>query len=135
VLNGGQILVWNALDPSGTVIATLKGHSGAVFATKWSLNGTCLVSVGDDRTVKLWAGPDASCTTSRVQVPLWSSFGHTARVLKCDFIGNDEGLIITGSQDGTARLWRRDNGSCCAVLSGHAGKHVWSLASTCDSQV
>ena len=43
------------------------------------------------------------------------------------FFLQDEETIVTGSVDGTVKLWRRQDGRCLTTLSGHTNT-IWSLA-------
>ena len=39
---------------TGKLLASLRGHTGAVYTVAWSPDGKTLASGSDDRTVKLW---------------------------------------------------------------------------------
>ncbi len=51
--------------------------------------------------------------------------GHTNSVLSAAF-SPDGHQIVTGSLDGTARVWDAEAGKTIAVLEGHTGP-VWSV--------
>ena len=59
--------------------------------------------------------------------------GHTARVW-CVAASPQRGLVVTGSWDGSLRVWSATRGVCVAVLRGH-GDRVWALATLPDSEL
>jgi transcription initiation factor TFIID subunit 5 len=54
-------------------------------------------------------------------------YGHTAAVHSVDMTV-DQRLILSGSSDGTIRVWGAEFGSCLAVYPGHMFP-VWDVAS------
>ena len=52
--------------------------------------------------------------------------GHTAAVHAVDF-SVDQRLVLSGSSDGTVRVWGAEFGSCLAVYPGHVFP-VWDVA-------
>jgi WD40 repeat protein len=46
--------------------------------------------------------------------------GHTADITSLLFVASDS-LLVSGSEDGTIRVWSPDKGNLLAVLRGHAG--------------
>jgi WD40 repeat protein len=49
----GTVILRNA--ENGNVVQTLAGHTGAGYETLFTQNGTRLLSIGDDGTVRVWA--------------------------------------------------------------------------------
>ena len=50
----GSVYIWN--HRVGTLIQTLRGHSGVVNAVSWSPRGGLLASASDDHTIRIWSG-------------------------------------------------------------------------------
>jgi WD40 repeat protein len=80
----------------GEEVATLKGHSGIVFAVAFSPDGKKVVTGGDDNTARVW---DAA--TGKALATLK---GHTDSVRCVAFDPGGE-ILVTGSADKTVKLW------------------------------
>jgi WD40 repeat protein len=81
----------------GEEVATLKGHSGIVFAVAFSPDGKKVVTGGDDNTARVW---DAA--TGKALATLE---GHTDSVRCTGFDPTGE-ILVTGSADKTVKLWK-----------------------------
>jgi len=46
--------------------------------------------------------------------------GHT-RSIRYSSFSSDGKYVLTGSDDGTARIWNAETGQCIKILEGHAG--------------
>ncbi|KNC74874.1 hypothetical protein SARC_12589, partial [Sphaeroforma arctica JP610] len=55
--------------------------------------------------------------------------GHSANVKTLEFVGNNGGLIATGSSDNTVRLWDTNTGQQKAVLLGHTSR-IWDISNS-----
>nr|XP_043621149.1 WD repeat-containing protein 6 [Erigeron canadensis] len=108
-------------------VCRLAGHEGSIFRITWSLDGSKLVSVSDDRSARIWevltgntdAKFAAEVTVSPSSGPVL--FGHSARVWDCCM---SESLIITVGEDCTCRVWGLD-GTELGVIKEHIGRGVW----------
>ncbi|CAI9300357.1 unnamed protein product [Lactuca saligna] len=134
-----QIIVWKVVDtlPMGSKSKTgeykavpvcrLGGHEGSIFRITWSLDGSKLVSVSDDRSARIWevhtgkrdSDDDTEVTVSPSTGPVL--FGHTARVWDCCM---SDSLIITVGEDCTCRVWGLD-GTQLRIIKEHIGRGVW----------
>lgn len=88
------IRVWDLAR--GTLLRTLRGHTGLVHRIRFARDGTRLVSASADTTVRLWdlqRGELLRCLS-----------GHTGNV-DCVAIAPAGDYLLSGSRDGTVRLW------------------------------
>ena len=76
--------------PSGTQIATLRGHASAVFCL--IVHNNILYSGSDDRTIRAWNLDTNECITALQ--------GHTSFV-NCLIVHNN--ILYSGSSDNTIR--------------------------------
>lgn len=58
--------------------------------------------------------------------------GHTMRIRSVVFVPNSS-RIVTGSEDGTARVWDLDGETCLHTLDAHTGP-IWAVAVSADGQ-
>ena len=113
-----KILIWkpNSLKP-----VELIGHQGVIFSVRFNETGTNLVSVSDDRTVRVW-NVDTNTLLS-------TFYGHTSRVWDAQFIqGTCDSKILSIGEDCTVRIWDVRFPRCVHAFLGHRGKSIWSLA-------
>jgi len=83
----------------------LKGHTGAVYAVRYSPNGRLLASGSFDHTVRCWnRGEEVACLrehTHNVSDVCWSA---------------DSALLLSGSFDHTMRLWDVARSECLSCF-------------------
>lgn len=75
----------------------LKGHKNAVLELHWTPDGERLVSCSPDRTIRAW---DAQ---SGLQIKRMGE--HTDIVNSCCPLRRGPPLLVSGSDDGTAKVW------------------------------
>jgi DNA-binding beta-propeller fold protein YncE len=80
----------------GGEVRSLAGHKGAVTSIAYSPDGSCILSGGEDGTMKLW-----ETGTGR---ELRTFLGHKAGVTSVAF-SPDGSMAVSGSSDSTLRLW------------------------------
>lgn len=51
---GGEVVVWSLSADEERAPVTLTGHTGAVVSVLFNIEGTLLVTLGEDNTIRLW---------------------------------------------------------------------------------
>uniref|UniRef100_A0A7N0UV80 WD repeat-containing protein 6 n=2 Tax=Kalanchoe fedtschenkoi TaxID=63787 RepID=A0A7N0UV80_KALFE len=103
-------------------ICKLSGHEGSIFRITWSVDGSKLVSVSDDRCARFWCLPDEKrSSVNEVGAHDRVLYGHTARVWDCCI---SESLIVTAGEDCTCRVWN-SNGVQLQMIKEHIGRGIW----------
>jgi len=103
-------LTENVLENTGTWSKRLVGHSGPVYACKFSPDSQFLFSASQDGTIRLWS----MCTFSSVVVYK----GHNGPVWDID-VGPSGHYFVSGSADRTARLWSTQGMQPLRLFVGH----------------
>ncbi|MDB5335907.1 MAG: repeat-containing protein [Planctomycetaceae bacterium] len=116
-----SILVW-ANPPAAMPAKTLAGHTRWVRDLAYTPDGTRLVSVSDDRSVRVWNLADGKA--------LHTLTGHTDWIMALA-IRADGRYAATASYDQTIRLWDLDRGAEVKQFSTK-GQIVTDLAWTAD---
>ena len=114
------VRLWDVV--SGTLKATLKGHTSAIYSIAFSPDGMTVASGSDDETIKLW-----DVKTGKLKATLE---GHTSSVFSVAF-SPDGMTIASGSDDETIKLWDVKTGKLKATLEGHTDT-VYSVAFSPD---
>ena len=127
----GQIVLWTAgveLSTSSAAISspppvcvsnTLSGHKGIIWKVRWNTAKDRIVSVSDDRTVRVWdvaSGDELFC-----------GFGHICRVWDAMFVGKGDKAVVTCGEDAVVKLWDVESQKCVMTMQGHANKHIWCV--------
>ncbi|KAF2465208.1 WD40 repeat-like protein [Lindgomyces ingoldianus] len=83
--------------PNAGLVKKFSAHGHEVLSIAVSQGNDKFISTGGDKTVFFW--DVATAQTLRT----WR--GHGGRVNACAFGGEDESVVVTGSWDGTVKIW------------------------------
>jgi eukaryotic-like serine/threonine-protein kinase len=110
--SNGEIHLRDAQE--GTLLRTIRAHTGAITGIDFSSAGRVLASGGVDREVALW-NPDDGRRLKLLQ-------GHTDSVL-CVAFSSDGRFLATGGDenDRSVRLWNVATGQQLRTFAGHEG--------------
>ena len=122
--NGGGIRV-RKIDSTTPLDAAIPAHTAAITAATFSADGSRILTSSDDHTAKIWiviasrsGRDDDTIVPKLVGSPIVLT--HDASVSDAVFSA-DGSNIITASADGTARIWRSQQGEP-RVLGVHDGR-------------
>ncbi|KAG1347041.1 U5 small nuclear ribonucleoprotein 40 kDa protein [Cocos nucifera] len=119
LLTGHQSAVYTMkFNPAGTVIASgshdrdiflwyvhgdcknfmvLRGHKNAVLDLQWTTDGTQIISASPDKTLRAWDVETGKQVKKMAE--------HSSFVNSCCPSRRGPPLVVSGSDDGTAKLW------------------------------
>ncbi|MGF1581671.1 MAG: WD40 repeat domain-containing protein [Gemmataceae bacterium] len=103
-------------------VASLNGHTGAIYAVDISPDGKYLASVGSDTTVRLW--------DMKTHKLLRVIQGHTRSIWSVKFT-RDGKEVVSASSDQTIRFHDVETGTLTRIFKGHTGS-VYALAMSPD---
>lgn len=112
----GQPQIWRLSD--GQTLATLTGHTDAVWDITFSPDGSTLATAASDYNVILWQGITGEASEyGAIQAVLRD---HTFRAKGVAF-SPDGSLLVSVSDDGSAILWNAANGQRISTLTDLTG--------------
>ena len=109
---------------SWKLVATLAGHTDAIYALAFSPDGTRLVSGSRDRTLRVW--------DARARTPIAVLHGHTDEVFAVAY-SPDARRIVSAGRDRAIRVWDAERLEEITQLHGHAS-YVYCLAFSPDGR-
>ena len=127
------IKVWNL--HTRELIRTLAGHSDQVYCVAISADGQIIVSGGSEETIKVWNLHTGELIRTIGEHLWWvnSADGHSHNVVKTVAISPDGQTFVSGSDDGTIRVWNLHTGKLIRTLAGHSNS-VYCVAISPDGQ-
>ena len=91
----------------------LRGHKNAILDLRWTPDGASIVTASPDKTARRF---DAETGAQTRQMR-----GHASHVNACDVAPGFAPLVVTGSDDGSCKLWDlRRRGAAATVRGRHA---------------
>lgn len=131
VASGGCDGIVRIIDAAtGAVIHTLTGHKGGIYALAFSPDGKYLASgggavdtgfssamLGKDNTISIWTVGGGA----KVRVLT----GHEAGLRSVEYTPDGK-FLITGSADGTVKIWRAESGKLLVSLIA-IDKNDWAV--------
>jgi WD40 repeat protein/DNA-binding SARP family transcriptional activator len=104
---GGTIEIWEVSPAQKRVI--LPGHDQGTLSVDFNLDGTRLISAGQDGRIKVWDWHSGDeLFTIDDAVPIYELA-----------ISPEDGIIATGGEDGVAKVWEIESGDLLYRLPGH----------------
>ena len=141
----GFARVW---DRTGTLLHTLRGHSGPIFSLKWNRKGTFLLSGSYDKTIIVWnlakdGGTDKE-NESGTQFIEHQFRDHEAPALDVDW--KDDATFASCSSDRTVHIYNVNADVPLKIYVGHkdevnavkwspSGKYLASCSDDCTAKV
>jgi WD40 repeat protein len=113
--NPYDVRIFNIND--GSLVATLKGHTGYVLDLA-QVGDDLLASASEDRTVRIWNLTTTNSTKFTLQ-------GHTYGVYALKQISSQ--ILASASFDSTLKLWNITSGQEMRTLRNHTGGILRSL--------
>ncbi len=109
-----SVCIWSR---GGDLLHRFRIDDDGLNSVAFSFDGRALVAGGDDQLVHLWLLPPEGSSAPVRHAPME---GHNGWISSVAF--SDEGsFVLTGSYDGTAKVWKLQNGKCVRTLEGHEG--------------
>lgn len=113
-----RLTIWET--GNWTVVKSLRGHGGPIYACAFSPDGQWIASASEDGMIGLWNVQDA------LQIGSQQAEGHVLTIFDCGF-SQDGKEIATASMDGSIKLWDGIDGRELLTLArlDSSGYPVW----------
>jgi WD40 repeat protein len=102
----------------------LEGHSGYVLSVAFSPDGKWLASGSQDRTVRIWDIETGSRELSSSTGPASRCWAGHSRWVYCVAFSPDGRYVLSGSDDGTVRIWDFKTGQTVTTLRTSGGSGI-----------
>ncbi len=114
---GGALWLWPAFGGQPPV-ACEAGHTGAITALCWSSDGSLLLSGGEDAMICVWDGETGQLLDRFAS-------GHTLGITALAWRPGGKGhFFVTGSADGSIKLWHAGIPTCLYSYVGHQAEEA-----------
>ncbi len=118
-----SVKIWDTETESELV--GFKGHTEVINKLSFSSDNTRLASCSTDETIIVW-----DVKKRKQQSKL---IGHKDNIKAITFSPVDKELLVSGSSDGTVRMWNSTTGKELAIISTGHTSSVKALAFTADN--
>lgn len=134
IVSGGHdccIKIWDS--ESGAERLTLRGHNARVWSVAFDEEGQFVTSKSDDETIKTWCAETGTCksTSKGSRGPIeqltmsaderrYADLFTKSHVRSLEF-SRDGGLVASGLDDETVKIWDAKTGTEISTLHGHSG--------------
>ncbi len=116
--DGPGVRIW---DPStGRLVSQLGWYSHNVISVEWNTDGTQLLTVSADNTVRIINWPPPANENSQLLQGFMGAVTSLAW-------SPDGAQLVSGSEDGGVRVWNANTGEPFTTLLGNE-REVWSVA-------
>lgn len=140
-----EVLLWRPMrgcnSTDAPVEQRLRGHEGVIFSVRFSADGNHVVSVSDDRSVRVWDRRAVDASASAVilyghQSRVWDAMFHKDVRLTTD--NKDNGIpsaVISVSEDATCRAWDLSSKREISCWKGHSIRNAWTMDISADGRI
>lgn len=97
-------------DTSANSPTIFEGHERDVTNAVFTRDSNWVVTISNDRTARVWRAKTEGRSSSAVNLPVTVASravfrGHIKPLTSVDVSRHSSGYVVTGSEDGTARVW------------------------------
>lgn len=106
-----SIRIWDLGQKSCEMVID-NGHSESIYCARYSDDESMLVTCSIDKTIKLWNSSSGQLLQTYV--------GHDECVSSVCFSPNGIKVLLSGSKDGSIKVWDIESSSCLYTINGLA---------------
>lgn len=105
----GTIQIWD-FAAGGVIKNRLIGHQGAIYALALMNEAHCVISAGEDKSIKVWNLDTGHC--------IHTLQGHQSVIYALALCDNGR-FVVSASEDKTIGLWDIKSGKLIRFMTGH----------------
>ena len=126
----GNVVVWQLSDNGPQQLVEFQDHDGPINDLAWNVDGTTLVTAGDDRKVILhkWKMEEAGAASSSQTLSAHEDAVWT--------LSHSKGRLISGALDGAIHIWdlNRELPGMAPVVLKHHRRTIREISANPDGQ-
>ena len=132
-VGGNEARLWNL--ESRREVLRFAPHE-VVASAEFSTDGTRIVTGGWDGSARIWNVETGKGILKLGHGEEATDARHVGAINSAVFSPDDASrLVLTASDDGTARSWNSETGELLAQFKGHAGRVLWAVFSADGERV